>query len=290
MPLPRLETVLNAVSSLANTIRAQATTVKAAFEHDPNVIKDYINDELLPAIDTTKANESEVVHLAGSETITGAKTFISNPIVPTPTGSTHASTKGYVDTTVSGVVLGQIPDNSLTQAKMANEMKKDIVGGIVSYDSFSLAVENLGDDIGQVSDGLENRILTSKIADNFTTDDATYVLSAKKGKELKDTLNNMKLTLTSAGGLSLAQFFAALCTQINTLYASSGFPSNGLFVKAIHTGNTLYYGIASGYPESGYYSILLFNAEGTVFYRVIRSTSTYSYRQVTESGATTFTL
>lgn len=41
-----------------------------------------------------------------------------------------------VDAIVAGVVLGQISDNSLTEIKMANEMKKDIVGGIVSYNAF----------------------------------------------------------------------------------------------------------------------------------------------------------
>ncbi len=49
----------------------------------------------------TKANDATVVHLAGSETITGAKTFSLSPIVPTPTTSTQAATKAYVDATAS---------------------------------------------------------------------------------------------------------------------------------------------------------------------------------------------
>jgi hypothetical protein len=45
----------------------------------------------------TKANDAAVVHLAGSETITGAKTFSASPSVPTPTTAGHATTKAYVD-------------------------------------------------------------------------------------------------------------------------------------------------------------------------------------------------
>ena len=37
------------------------------------------------------------VHLAGTETITGIKTFSASPIVPAPTTDTQASTKKYVD-------------------------------------------------------------------------------------------------------------------------------------------------------------------------------------------------
>jgi len=47
-----------------------------------------------------KADDTTVVHLAGNETITGAKTFTSSPSVPTPTNSGHAASKQYVDTTV----------------------------------------------------------------------------------------------------------------------------------------------------------------------------------------------
>ena len=45
----------------------------------------------------SKADDSAVVHLAGTETITGAKTFSASPVVPAPTASGHAATKSYVD-------------------------------------------------------------------------------------------------------------------------------------------------------------------------------------------------
>jgi trimeric autotransporter adhesin len=55
----------------------------------------YVNSEL-----ATKANDSAVVHLAGTETISGAKTFAAAPSVPAPTGSGQVANKGYVNGTV----------------------------------------------------------------------------------------------------------------------------------------------------------------------------------------------
>lgn len=37
---------------------------------------------------------------------------------------------------LSNTTLGQIADNTITGAKMANDMKKDIVGGVAGYDYF----------------------------------------------------------------------------------------------------------------------------------------------------------
>lgn len=48
-----------------------------------------------------KANDNTVVHNSGAETIAGTKTFAAPPNVPTPTSNNHATTKAYVDSTVS---------------------------------------------------------------------------------------------------------------------------------------------------------------------------------------------
>jgi parallel beta-helix repeat protein len=52
-----------------------------------------------------KADNSAVIHTAGAETITGIKTFSVSPIMPTPSASNHATTRGYVDTAVATRVL-----------------------------------------------------------------------------------------------------------------------------------------------------------------------------------------
>ena len=54
--------------------------------------RDYVDTEL-----------AEVVHLAGTETIQGAKTFVPSPQVPAPTAAGGAANKGYVDQAIAGL-------------------------------------------------------------------------------------------------------------------------------------------------------------------------------------------
>jgi hypothetical protein len=53
-----------------------------------------------------KANDSQVVHLSGAETVTGAKTFSSPVATAAPLSSGHATTKQYVDDLVATVTGG----------------------------------------------------------------------------------------------------------------------------------------------------------------------------------------
>jgi hypothetical protein len=55
----------------------------------------YVNTEL-----------ATVVHLAGTETITGTKTFSSSPSVPTPTSTGQVANKDYVDQSVTNLGSG----------------------------------------------------------------------------------------------------------------------------------------------------------------------------------------
>lgn len=50
----------------------------------------------------SKADNAATVHTTGNETISGVKTFNSSPVVPTPTTSTQAANKGYVDGIAGG--------------------------------------------------------------------------------------------------------------------------------------------------------------------------------------------
>ena len=58
------------------------------------------------AVDTT------VVHLAGTETITGTKQFAVAPSLPPPAGNNDAANKGYVDTAVENVGSGSYVSNA----------------------------------------------------------------------------------------------------------------------------------------------------------------------------------
>jgi hypothetical protein len=52
------------------------------------------------ALEAGGVGDALLVHKAGAETISGAKTFSSAPTVPAPTSSGHAATKAYVDSAV----------------------------------------------------------------------------------------------------------------------------------------------------------------------------------------------
>src|SRR5208282_3112509 len=52
------------------------------------------------------AVDATVVHLAGTETITGTKQFTTPPALPTPVGSNDGANKGYVDAAVGNVGSG----------------------------------------------------------------------------------------------------------------------------------------------------------------------------------------
>jgi len=55
---------------------------------------------------TGKANDNAVVHLAGTETVTGAKSFSAPPNVPTPVGTGDVTNKAYVDAAIASVGAG----------------------------------------------------------------------------------------------------------------------------------------------------------------------------------------
>jgi hypothetical protein len=53
-----------------------------------------------------KADNSAVVHTSGNESVTGVKSFIASPMVPTPTVSTAVANKSYVDAQIAGIGVG----------------------------------------------------------------------------------------------------------------------------------------------------------------------------------------
>lgn len=88
---------------------------------------------------TGPVNDALLVHIAGTETITGAKTFSNNVTVPaTPTNSTHATSKGYVDgltaerpfvrTCTLTSAAAATPVNCLSNADVPATMKPYIAG------------------------------------------------------------------------------------------------------------------------------------------------------------------
>jgi hypothetical protein len=88
------------VSTSAVNLAAVRVTPGSGVAGQP-VSMQYVNSEL-----AAKANDNAVVHLAGTETITGTKAFAANPSVPTPVNPGDVASKGYVDQAVSNVGAG----------------------------------------------------------------------------------------------------------------------------------------------------------------------------------------
>lgn len=73
---------------------------------------------------SNKADNSAVVHLAGSETVTGVKAFSVSPTVPTPTTNTQVANKAYADSMAA-------PD-ATTSAKGIVQLTGDLGGTATS--------------------------------------------------------------------------------------------------------------------------------------------------------------
>jgi len=80
---------------------AQVRTTPGAGTAAPPASVQYVNSAL-----AGKANDSAVVHLSGTETVTGTKTFSAPPNVPTPVNTGDVTNKSYVDNSIAAVGAG----------------------------------------------------------------------------------------------------------------------------------------------------------------------------------------
>ena len=80
---------------------AEVRTTPGAGTAAPAASEQYVNTAL-----AGKANDNAVVHLAGTETVTGAKVFSVPPNVPTPVGTSDVTNKAYVDASIATVGAG----------------------------------------------------------------------------------------------------------------------------------------------------------------------------------------
>ena len=65
-----------------------------------------VTQQYVDAAVANRALDATVVHLAGTETITGTKQFSLPPALPVPVASSDAANKGYVDAAVANVGSG----------------------------------------------------------------------------------------------------------------------------------------------------------------------------------------
>jgi hypothetical protein len=86
---------------------AQVRTTPGTGTAAQPVSMQYVNSVL-----AGKANDDAVVHLAGTETVTGTKSFVVPPNVPTPVNTGDVANKAYVDSSVATVGSGNYVPSS----------------------------------------------------------------------------------------------------------------------------------------------------------------------------------
>ncbi|HLB89783.1 MAG TPA: hypothetical protein VJK29_19145 [Terriglobales bacterium] len=116
------------------TIAAVRATPGSAGSASPPATQQYVNAAL-----AIKANDAAVVHLSGSETITGVKQFLVAPSLPTPTQPTEAVNKGYADGLVtssgSGLFVSKAGDTMtgpLTLPGEKNDIRRSVYDRLVN--------------------------------------------------------------------------------------------------------------------------------------------------------------
>lgn len=147
-----------------------AAELKAKFDEGGEAIKEYINNTLLPNVPPTSTTINGHP-LSGDVMVTKSDVGLGNadntsdvdkPVSTaqkaaldlksdktnvlekdnstdyTPTQNYHPATKKYVDDTLAGAVLGQLPDNSIGEEKLSPNLKMYIseqmpVGGIIMW-------------------------------------------------------------------------------------------------------------------------------------------------------------
>jgi hypothetical protein len=90
-----------AVPATSPTTIAAVLTTRGTGLGNLAATQQYVN-----AAVANRAIDATVVHLAGTETITGPKQFAVPPALPTPAGANDAANKGYVDAAVANVGAG----------------------------------------------------------------------------------------------------------------------------------------------------------------------------------------
>lgn len=157
MALSKLTTELNKISTLETVIRDQAVTVKAAFDHDVNVVKDYINNTLVPEIEVKLETKDDIAtkrKLSDTGNFTG--TWNGHEMVETDPGiqivvNEHTSQLAEITNDVDGETYLGV--NTDTPIRIGSPYKVDgllprasIKGGLtVESDIGEITVRNTSD-------------------------------------------------------------------------------------------------------------------------------------------------
>ena len=137
--------------------------------------------------------DDENVKKTGDQSISGVKTYAQSPIIPeTPVSDTEAASKGYVDTEIAGVVLGQIPDNSLDLIKNTPKARALITNK--SYDNTGTADDLVATTDGQVDYTIDNWI-TTVVPTSNNTGAMTANIDGQGVKDIKKVVDGLYVAM-----------------------------------------------------------------------------------------------
>lgn len=148
---------VNNVQQLPDQVVDDAPNVKQTFDKTGADTKTYLTNDLIAELQSEAAD-------AGSYAIGHNSTLIASLNVGDALEENRQA--------LTNVVLGEIPDNTLTEAKMANEMKK-IAGGVYPYndgDANKTSIDTLNDrtDYGKTVGGTGDAITITTVTGDWT--------------------------------------------------------------------------------------------------------------------------
>ncbi|MEO5691445.1 MAG: hypothetical protein ABIQ64_04620 [Candidatus Saccharimonadales bacterium] len=181
---------------------------------------------------TSKATDTLVVHLSGSETVTGVKTFSASPVVPTPTLGTQATNKTYVD----GVAGAGAPDAS-SSVKGIVQLTGDLGGtansptvpGLAGKSNDSAVVHNTGAETVAGVKTFSSSPIVPTPTTNTQAANKSYVdgVAGAGAPDASPTVKGIVQLTGDLGGTATAPTVA----KVNGI-SVSGTPSTGQVLKA----------------------------------------------------------
>jgi len=134
-------------------------------------------------LEELKILDSQNVKLNTIQNITGSKSFLDTVTVLNPAYANSATPKSYVDAIAAAFVLGTLPDNSVTNTKLATDIKvgslatlttttkSSVVGAINEVDAD--LTTHIGHTTSDNVHGLDNTIAKFKSGSSTYTDNDT---------------------------------------------------------------------------------------------------------------------